>query len=158
MLGLGRQDREHLLPMLSTTPAPVYEKWMSRTPRIRYLGHACVLVEWNGISVITDPWVGVMPSEGGIDHISYLDLPEKIDYAIITHGHHDHFVPETLLRLRHRIECLVVPRTFGMFYTDTSLKLAAQKIGFKNVIELDALDTIQLPDGEIIAVPFLGEH
>ena len=51
-----------------------------------------------------------------------------------------------------------MPKNFGLYYTDTSLKLLAQKLGFKHVLELDSLETIKLPDGEIIAVPFLGEH
>ncbi len=144
--------------MLSSDPVQVAEKWNNPELRIRYLGHACVLVQWNGVSVMTDPWIGVMPVEGGLERISYRDLPEKIDFALITHGHHDHFVPESLLRLRRRIDCLVVPRSFSLFYADTSLKLAAQRLGFKNVIEMDALDTLKLPDGEIVAVPFLGEH
>jgi hypothetical protein len=67
-------------------------------------------------------------------------------------------VLESLLRLRHKIECLVVPRTFGMFYADTSLRLMSKKMGFKNIMEMEALDTIELPDGMITAVPFLGEH
>jgi L-ascorbate metabolism protein UlaG (beta-lactamase superfamily) len=108
--------------------------------------------------VITDPWVSVRPDAGGMERIAYQDLPEKIDFALITHAHHDHFVPETLLRLRHKIECLVVPRTHGLFYTDTSLKLMAKKLGFRNVVELDSLESIKLADGEIISVPFMGEH
>jgi hypothetical protein len=39
-----------------------------------------------------------------------------------------------------------------------SLRLLARKVGFKQVIEMDALDSIELPDGQIIAVPFMGEH
>jgi Condensation domain len=77
---------------------------------------------------------------------------------LITHNHHDHFCLESLLRLRHRVECLVVPRSFGMSYGDLSLKLLARKLGFKNVVELDSLESIPLPDGEIFAIPFLGEH
>jgi L-ascorbate metabolism protein UlaG (beta-lactamase superfamily) len=158
LLGLSEHDTERLLPLLTTERLAPRQSWDGATPRIRYLGHACVLIEWNGISVMTDPWVGVRPAEGGIERIAYQDLPEKIDFALITHAHHDHFVPETLLRLRHKIECLVVPRTHGLFYTDTSLKLMAKKLGFKNVVELDSLESIKVPDGEIIGVPFLGEH
>jgi L-ascorbate metabolism protein UlaG (beta-lactamase superfamily) len=158
MMGLEPGEAQRLLPMLSQDPVTPIESWTQTTPCIRYLGHACVLIQWNGISVMTDPWVSVRPKEGGIDRIAYQDLPEKIDFALITHAHHDHFVAETLLRLRHKIQCLVVPRTFGLFYADTSLKLLAQKIGFKHVLEMDSLETIKLPDGEIIAVPFLGEH
>ncbi|HEX7956740.1 MAG TPA: condensation domain-containing protein, partial [Pyrinomonadaceae bacterium] len=31
-------------------------------------------------------------------------------------------------------------------------------MGFKHVVELDTMESIRLPDGEIIGVPFLGEH
>jgi hypothetical protein len=51
-----------------------------------------------------------------------------------------------------------VPRSYGLFYTDVSLKLAAKRIGFKNVVEMDSLDSIAVPGGEIVSVPFLGEH
>ena len=132
---------------------------MERTDaRVRYFGHACALVEWKGVSILTDPYIGVMPVSGGIDRLTYDDLPERIDYVLITHNHHDHFCLETLLRLRHKIGCLVVPRSSGFFYGDLSLKLLAQKVGFKNVVELDCMQSIPLPDGEIVAIPFMGEH
>lgn len=158
LLGLTAADEERLLPLLTTAPARHAPRWEGEGVRIRYFNHACVLVEGNGVSILTDPWIGIESVAGGAERLSYEDLPEKIDFALITHNHHDHFVLETLLRLRHRIGCLVVPRAFGIYYADTSLKLMAQQLGFKNVVELDALDSIKLPDGEIIAVPFLGEH
>jgi len=158
LLGLNPDSAEILSPMLSTEPLPAPEKWDSSQVRIRYFGHACVLIEFNGVSILTDPWVGIMPEEKGIDRLSYKDLPEHIDYVLITHGHHDHFSLETLLRLRHKIGCLVVPHASGVFYADPSLKLVAQQAGFKHVMEIDSLESIKLPDGEIIAVPFLGEH
>jgi L-ascorbate metabolism protein UlaG (beta-lactamase superfamily) len=158
VVGLSAGHEEKLLPLLSREPVTPPDPWSGKRARIRYLGHACVLVEWNGISILTDPWVGVMPFNGGLERLTYRDLPEKIDFALITHAHHDHFVPETLLRLRHRIERLVVPKTYSLFYTDPSLKLLARRIGFKNVVEMDSLESLELPDGEIVAAPFLGEH
>jgi L-ascorbate metabolism protein UlaG (beta-lactamase superfamily) len=158
ILGLRSIDEPSLLPFFSSEPVSFYQSQDGPEIRIRYFGHACVLIEWGGISILTDPFLGVMSKEGGIDHFTYDDLPVVINYALVTHGHHDHFVLESLLRLRHRIECLVVPRNFGMFHTDPSLKLMAQKLGFKRVVELDSLDSINLPDGEITSVPFLGEH
>jgi len=85
-------------------------------------------------------------------------LPPHIDYVLITHVHHDHYVFETLLRLRHKIGCLVVPKSSGIFYGDISMKLLARELGFSHVIEVDPLDTIAFPGGAIIAAPFLGEH
>src|SRR5262249_42544089 len=117
-----------------------------------------VLLEHAGVSVLTDPCVGVIPSGSGLPRFSYRDLPERINYAIVTHNHQDHNSLETLIRLRDRIDYLVVPRSYGFLYGDISLRLLAHQLGFKNVVELDALDSIPFDSGEVIAIPFLGEH
>lgn len=159
LLGVSPADDELLLSLLSEKPAVASpEKWNGPDARVRYFGHACALIEWKGVSILTDPYIGVMPVNGGVDRLTYDDLPERIDYVLITHNHHDHFGLEALLRLRHKVNCLVVPRSSGFFYGDLSLKLLAQKVGFKNVIELDCMQSIPLPDGEIVSIPFLGEH
>lgn len=158
LMGLDGAGLERLRPMLSEVSVASPGAWPGSAPRIRYFGHACVVVEWNGVTIMTDPWVGVMPSQGGMERLSYDELPEHIDFALITHGHHDHFVCETLLRLRHRLGALVVPKSFGLYFADVSLKLAAENIGFKNVIEMESLSSLPLPDGEIVAIPFFGEH
>jgi L-ascorbate metabolism protein UlaG (beta-lactamase superfamily) len=158
LLGLKPADDRLLLPLLTTREAAPAPSWGGDSVRVRYCGHACVLVEWNGVSILTDPFLGVTPVEGGRERFTYQDLPEKIDYVVITHGHHDHFCLESLLRLRHRIGCLVVPRASGLHYGDISLKALARKVGFTNVVELDALESVALPGGEIVAIPFMGEH
>jgi L-ascorbate metabolism protein UlaG (beta-lactamase superfamily) len=158
LLGLGPTAEPGLLRLLVDQPVAPRERWDSSSVRLRYFGHACVLIEWKGISILTDPYISAVPCEGEIDRFTYFDLPEKIDYVLVTHNHHDHFCMETLLKLRHKIECLVVPRAFGIFYGDLSLKLLAKKIGFRTVMELDTLESITLPDGEIISIPFMGEH
>lgn len=158
LLGLPPEADSRLLPLLTERPVVPYEKWKQEGARLRYFGHACVLIEWNGNSVLTDPCIGVMPTEGGVERFSYEDLPEKIDYCLITHNHHDHFCLETLLRLRHRIECLVVPHSSGVFYGDLSLKLMTQKLGFREVVEMNPMEELALPGGAIVSIPFLGEH
>ena len=158
MLDLDPASDPLLLSLLSDEPVRPRERWDDSEVRIRTLGHAAALIEWNGNSILVDPYVSVSPSEGGIERFSYSSLPEKIDYVLITHLHQDHFCLETLLRLRHKVDCVVVPRSFGMFYGDLSLKLLLRKIGFRNVVELDSLESLELPGGEIVAVPFLGEH
>jgi L-ascorbate metabolism protein UlaG (beta-lactamase superfamily) len=158
LLGLPTGREKELLPLLTQQPAPARAEWNEPTVRVRYIGHACVLVEWKGVAILTDPYIGAVPAEGGLERFTYEDLPERIDYVLITHNHHDHFCLETLLRLRRRIGCLVVPKSSGVFYGDMSLKLLAEKVGFKNVVELDSLGSIPLPGGEIVAIPFLGEH
>ena len=158
ILGLKPSDDVKLLTILSPTPPATPCKWNGAEVRVRYFGHACVLLEWNGTSILTDPFIGVRPLEGGIERLSYGDLPQSIDYVLVTHNHADHFVIESLLRLRHRIKCLVVPKSYGLLHGDISLKLLARKLRFKQVLELDALDSISIADGEIVSIPFCGEH
>lgn len=158
MLDLNDQSRGRLLSMLTEKPQVPPEKWEENSIRVRYFGHACLLIESKGISILTDPLIAAIPIKGGLDRFSYHDLPAEIDYALITHNHHDHHSVETLLRLRHRIKRLVVPRSFGILYGDISLRALAQRIGFRNVIELGVLENLEFPGGEITAIPFLGEH
>jgi hypothetical protein len=65
---------------------------------------------------------------------------------------------ETLLRLRHRIKNLIVPRSLGGDRVDPSLKLILRNIGFENVRELEDMESIEIPGGRITGMPFLGEH
>lgn len=158
LLGLAPAQDAVLRSLLTPAERTLKPTWDGPSPRVRHFGHACVLVEWRGTSILIDPCMGVQPSEAEPGRPGFESLPDRIDYAIVTHNHHDHFSIETLLRLRHKLGCLVVPRAGGLHYGDTSLKLLAQRIGFANVVELDTLDRIAIPDGEIVAVPFLGEH
>lgn len=158
ILELKSSDEQKLLPLLSEQAPAHPEPWEEDRVRVKYFGHACLLIQWRGIAILTDPFVAALPSEEGISRLSYGELPGKIDFALITHNHADHFFLESLLRLRHRIECLVVPRSFGILYGDISLKLLAKRLAFKQVVELDSFESIGLADGEIVAIPFLGEH
>lgn len=155
LLGLTAADDARLLPLLTTSE--IASRRYDGPLRVRYYGHACVLIEWKGVSILTDPCLGVTPVSGGIERFTYQDLPEWIDYILITHGHHDHFCLESLLRLRNRTGRIVVPHASGVFYGDVSLKIMCERLGFK-VVELDAMESILLPGGEIIGIPFLGEH
>ena len=140
------------------TPDPParYEPYAGATARWRYFGHACVLVETAGTTMLFDPVLSYT-YESDISRYTYLDLPERIDYVIITHNHQDHVLFESLLQLRHKIQCIVVPRSDGTLQ-DPSLKLLLRQVGFTDVVELGELDEIRIPDGSITGLPFLGEH
>lgn len=125
--------------------------------RVRYYGHACVLIETNQLSIMIDPLVSY---ENGYldDRYSYSDLPSSIDYVLITHGHQDHFMLETLLQLRYRIKNIIVPKCNGGALADPSLKLVLRNLGFKQVSEIDELEAVDVNEGSITGLPFLGEH
>jgi L-ascorbate metabolism protein UlaG (beta-lactamase superfamily) len=137
-------------------PAP-HTGYTGSDVRIRYFGHACVLFETRETSVLVDPVLSY-DIESTISRYAFADLPETIDYVIITHNHQDHCMFETLLQLRHKIKNVIVPRNNGGGLADPSMKLVLQNIGFSNVIEIDEMETIEVPGGSITGLPFLGEH
>jgi L-ascorbate metabolism protein UlaG (beta-lactamase superfamily) len=125
--------------------------------RIRYFGHACLLIETKVISILIDPFISYdYPTE--LERFTYNDLPEKIDFILITHAHLDHLVLETLLQLRHKADTILVPKASGNSIIDPSLKLLLNDLGFSRVREIDELEEINITDGRIISIPFLGEH
>jgi L-ascorbate metabolism protein UlaG (beta-lactamase superfamily) len=141
----------------TTDPPSQYKPYCGGGIRWRYFGHACILIETRDISILVDPVLSYA-YESGISRYTYEDLPDKIDYVLITHNHQDHILFETLLQLRHKIGHIIVPRNaFGMLQ-DPSLSLMFQQLGFKNVLELSELDTIDIPGGFIMGLPFFGEH
>jgi len=142
----------------TTTPPPVYKKYTGDKIRMRYFGHACILVETKDVSVLVDPLVSYYGYDSAIGHYSDVDLPDEIDYVLITHNHQDHILFETLLPLRHKIKHLVVPATRSGKLEDPDLKLMFNHIGFKNVVTVDEMETINFIDTTITGLPFTGEH
>ena len=125
--------------------------------RVRYFGHACVLVQSADVSILFDPVVGWDEAEGE-GKFTFADLPDHIDYVVLTHDHQDHFSPETLVQLRRRIGHVLVPRNNSGNPVDPSMKLTLKKLGFDNVTALDPFDSVQIPNGEILSLPTYGEH
>lgn len=156
-LGLDAEQTRVFHTLFTPTPPAPPRPPPTEGVRVRYLGHASVLIETKDVTLLTDPVLGYQHGQGPA-RVSTTDLPERLDYVLLTHNHLDHIVLETLLPLRHRIGALVLPRSEGGSLLDPSLKRAFQAMGFANVIELDELERLPLPGGELVAVPFLGEH
>jgi len=123
--------------------------------RIRYFGHACLVMQTPEAAVLTDPFInGDVNSTG---RFLYQDLPDHLDLVMITHGHQDHIVLESLLQLRGRVGAVIVPRSSRGNLCDPSLGLYLEHLGF-TVIEVDDYDEVPFPGGKVTATPFLGEH
>jgi L-ascorbate metabolism protein UlaG (beta-lactamase superfamily) len=157
LLQIEEKDSELFSALFTDRPFPPLSQYNGDDVRIRYFGHACLLIETKEISILCDPLISYQ-QDSIIPRYTYADLPGEIDYALITHNHQDHCIFETLLQLRHKIKNIVVPKSNGRSLMDISLKLALQHIGFANVRELDECEEISVKDGAIIGLPFLGEH
>ncbi|MEL7314943.1 MAG: MBL fold metallo-hydrolase, partial [Cyanobacteria bacterium J06559_3] len=160
-LAIAPNQAACFIKLFTPTPPRQTQPYTGDGVRIRYFGHACVLIETQDVTILVDPLISYDLSGDKPDAMprySYADLPATIDYALITHNHQDHVMLETLLQIRHKIRHLIVPQSQKGSLVDPSLKLILQQIGFDQVQTLDELESIPLPDGEIISTPVLGEH
>ncbi len=157
ILKLESAAEETFQTFLTTTQPPRYRPYSGAGARWRYFGHACILVETPRFSILTDPVLSYT-YESDISRYTYSDLPDSLDFVLITHNHQDHVLIETLLQIRHKSKMIVVPRSSGGSFQDPSLYLALREIGFKNVVEVGEFDEIEFVGGSILGVPFLGEH
>jgi L-ascorbate metabolism protein UlaG (beta-lactamase superfamily) len=156
-LGLQGATRKTFLSLFTDAEAVDPKRYDGEGVRIRYVGHACVLIESSEVSVLIDPLVS-NPNPTGMERYSYADLPDTIDYAMMTHNHQDHVMFETLFQLRHKIKNLVIPTGQKGSLIDPNLKMTLEKLGFESVLELEELQSIPVPGGEIVSLPVYGEH
>ncbi len=157
LVNCTEEKEDVLFNLLTEKPPPPYVSYNGPGARWRYFGHACILVEFRGVSILLDPVLSYT-YDTKISRYTYDDLPESIDFALITHDHQDHILFETLLQLRRRIRNIVVPRNILGALQDPSLKLMLKHCGFRNVIEVTDMDELELDGVRITAIPFLGEH
>lgn len=158
LLGIQENDKDLFNTFFTETAPTPYKKYEGDKIRMRYFGHACILVETKELSILVDPLISYYGYQQEVSRFSDIDLPDTIDYVLITHNHQDHVLFETLLPLRHKVKNLVVPRSGSGALQDPSLKLMFRHIGFENVIEIEEMESIHFDDCTITGIPFIGEH
>jgi L-ascorbate metabolism protein UlaG (beta-lactamase superfamily) len=150
-------DKEQLVRSFFTTEPPrAYVPYQGKHIRWRYFGHACILIEVGDTTLLVDP---ALSYDCRLDppRYTYRDLPDRIDYVLLTHNHQDHVLLETLLKIRHKVSNLIVPKSASGLQ-DPSLKLALRHIGFNRVLELDELESLDTGTFTVTGLPFFGEH
>lgn len=103
---------------------------------VRWLNHATVYIECNGVSIITDPWLfGPAFMTGwwlaNPSPADAIDLLKKADYVYVSHNHPDHLHAETLA---------VLPKdaTFlAPAFTTRSVEKYLRSLGFRTIIPLE---------------------
>jgi L-ascorbate metabolism protein UlaG (beta-lactamase superfamily) len=113
--------------------------------QLTWLGHGTVLVEIDGVALLTDP---VLRSR--VAHLRRRGprpaVPERVDAILISHVHYDHLDLRSL-QVLPRSARIVVPRGAGRL---------VRRYGFAAVDEVDAGDTLSLDGLRVDVVP--AEH
>jgi L-ascorbate metabolism protein UlaG (beta-lactamase superfamily) len=115
-------------------------------PRIEYVGHSTVLIDLDGVRLLTDPLLR--------NRIAHLRRTAPVDArsrrglnaVLISHAHYDHLDLPSLERLGKKLP-IVVPRGLGGLL---------RKRKFEAVVEVEVGQTIRIGDLEVRAVP--AEH
>jgi L-ascorbate metabolism protein UlaG (beta-lactamase superfamily) len=110
--GDGRSEWPDHVPVRPTVPPPRVE---GQEMRVTWIGHATVLVQTQGLNILTDPiWSEraspfsfAGPKRVRAPGVRFEDLP-KIDLVLISHNHYDHMDLPTLERLWTRDEPQIV--------------------------------------------------
>jgi L-ascorbate metabolism protein UlaG (beta-lactamase superfamily) len=118
-----------------------------RVDRIVYVGHATVLIELDGVRLLTDPvlgsWVGPLRRHGPRPP---RDLVDRVDAVLVSHLHRDHVDLRSLRRFAGGVP-LIVPAGSRRFF-------AAR--GFGEVVELAAGETHQVR--QVLVTATAAEH
>lgn len=118
---------------------------------ITWLGHSTFLVRIDGVTILTDPFLGeragIFPRfvEPGIS----VDKLPKIDVMIVSHNHFDHLDKFTIEALTHRKDMKIfVPLRLCPFFTER---------GYDSVVEMDWWDTATVNGFRLTALPAVHE-
>lgn len=116
----------------------------ARPPAITWIGHASMLVQASGLTVLTDPIFSeraspvqlVGPKRAQPPGLALADLP-LIDVVLISHNHYDHLDKASVLAIAERSAAAGKPT---LFLVPLGLKQWFSDIRISNVIELDWWD------------------
>jgi L-ascorbate metabolism protein UlaG (beta-lactamase superfamily) len=116
--------------------------------KITLINHATLLVQMDGINILTDPiysrTVSFTFPRRQKPGVPFEDLP-PINYILVSHSDYDHLNLKTLRMLRRKgPSTLVIPRGLARY---------AEKAGIEDVVEVSTWETCERPDLTITCTP-----
>jgi L-ascorbate metabolism protein UlaG (beta-lactamase superfamily) len=154
----GGQRRTPPGPLPSVDPRATWARRPETSLRATWLGHSTVLLEIDGVRVLTDPVWGERASPvtfAGPKRFQPVPVPlaslPPLDAVVISHDHYDHLDYPTILELAS----VDVP-----FYTSLGVgaHLEAWGIPAARIVELDWWESAELPRGGLTVTAAPSQH
>jgi N-acyl-phosphatidylethanolamine-hydrolysing phospholipase D len=122
------------------------------TPTVTWVGHSTLLVQLDGVNILTDPHWGERASPLGFagprrlvpPGMRFEDLP-PIHAVVISHDHYDHLDADTVMRLERAYH----PR----FFVPLGLKPWLADHGIRDVVEMDWWDAANFRGLTFVCTP-----
>lgn len=123
-------------------------------PAMTWVGHATMLVQADGLNVLTDPVFSERaspvqfagPKRVQLPGLALAQLP-PIDVVLISHNHYDHLDKNTVIALANKAP------TATLFIVPLGLKSWFEDLGIGNVKELDWWDSVTVKGVEFNFTP-----
>jgi len=155
---LGGARRYPRGPLPSTSPLDAWRKPPQSALRATWLGHSTVLIEIDGLRVLTDPVWGKRASPSQLAGpkrfqpvpIHLKELP-PIDLVVVSHDHYDHLDYPTIHELAKREVPFVTPLGVGAHLESWGVRAA-------RVTELDWWETYRFPTAELTVTAAPSQH
>ena len=154
----GGERRVPQRPLPSLNPLDAWSKPVQSGLRATWLGHSTVLIEIDGLRVLTDPVWGARASPFSFMGpkrfqpvpIELRQLP-PVDLVIVSHDHYDHLDYPTIRELRHRDVPFVTSLGVGAH-------LQAWGVRPEQIFELDWWETYRLPNADLAVTAAPAQH
>ena len=115
---------------------------------ITFLGHACLLMEWQGSEILVDPFISGNEKAKGKVELAKLNP----DFILVTHAHQDHILDVEAIAEKSGA-VIVSNYEIAMYYEKKGLKAHPMnhggqwKFAFGMVKYVNAIHTSSFPDG-----------
>jgi len=156
LYGGKRRVPQHPLPSLN--PLDVWKKKSQSGLRITWLGHSTLLIEMDGVRILTDPVWGPRASPSALIGpkrfqpvpVSLREMP-PVDMVIVSHDHYDHLDYPTIRALAKTTVPFVTSLGVGAHLEYWSVQ--PQRIS-----ELDWWQSITVPNTDVVITAAPSQH
>jgi len=145
-------------PLPSLDPLDAWRKRSASGLRITWLGHSTLLIEIDGLRVLTDPVWGLRASPlrvAGPRRFQPVPVPLRslppLDLVLISHDHYDHLDYPTIRQLRKRRMPFVTSLGVGAH-------LESWGVPPRQICELDWWESYALPNSELTVTAMPSQH